>query len=270
MASIVRAMLLLAIPAAGVGAVAGLWLGESRDDAVEPAPTPRDPAAVLPVDDAVAAGKGRPLRHAVRPPRARSGDPPAGGDGRAPSLDPSIGRRLADPDESVRHACALELMRMGTSVLDEVDRLSPATEEGRRLRDAIVNSLDALRRNERSESWGTRPEEAREQLRLKYLLAVVPESAVREERRRYWQMRVDGDPARLANAAITEGQAAWSRLELARARFELGEIDDAAWVREREASLPVFRTWVAESASRGEMSPARREEARAAVERLGR
>jgi len=106
-------------------------------------------------------------------------------------------------------------------------------------------------------------------VKLKHWGRAVPPELLRDERRRYWELRVEGDPERLRLRSIEPAEARWHELELAKVRRELSEIDDAAWRALLDAHLPEVRAWVESLRTRREFSPARAAEIAAAVDALG-
>jgi hypothetical protein len=261
MRSVARTMALLTLPAAAVGALAGLVLRDVADDPnAQPAPLAAAPDRTE---------GGRPPRRERPEPGSRRAGSTRRVVGNAPDgvrpLDPSFAARLSSPDEDVRNACALELLRAGTSQTAAIDLLTPTTPEGVKLRDAIVNSLTVLAMNESGGNWEMLSEQGRLEVRLKYFAKVVPESSLRDERKRFWAVRVAGDADRLATGAIEKGEAAWAVLELARVRRELGEVGQDEWLKLRAERIGALRAWAASLAAEPRT---RRDEVRAVTESL--
>jgi hypothetical protein len=252
MGSLARNMALLTLPALAVGALAGFGLRLLSPAEEEPAEDGGEsPAEIAPRPE-----KDR-TRGSRRRERASAAERGAGrtrrvvgntAEGVEP-LDPSFAERLSSTDEDVRFACALELLRLGPSRADAVDLLAPSTPEGVRIRDAIVNSLGALGTMERGGAWSMMSEQSRQEVRLKYFAKVVPLSHLRDERLRYWSVRVAGDAERLASGSIGAGEAAWAVLELASVRLEKGELGADQWTKLRAEKLGAVRSWVAELAA---------------------
>lgn len=75
-----------------------------------------------------------------------------------------------------------------------------------------------------------------------------------KDRRRYWEICVEGDARRTADGTVRPGEAAWHALELARAKRDLGEIQEVEWTRLRDASIGDVRAWVRELAARKDVA----------------
>lgn len=268
MSSVARTLLVLTIPAAAIGALAGLALR-----AAETTPPDAPPVPLAPQED-----RSRPRRDAAggRPDRDRRARDRAGttrivvgneSDDVVP-LDAKFAERLSAADEDTRLACALELLRMGPSAAPRVDRLPTSTAAGSHLRDGIVNALTSLGRIAAGEDYAQLSPDARTGLELKYWGTVVPPRMLVQERARYWSDVVVGDAERLAIGGITAGEAAWHELELGAVRRQSGRIGDDAWTKLRAEKIDIFAAWVAELEAAGPAATARLREAKAALARL--
>lgn len=255
-----RNLALLTLPAVAAGGIAAGLLAAFRSPVHGAAADPH--AAPAPEDDAPAAeGESPPVsgRHPRRRPRAGSR-----------RIEPELVARLESEDESVRVAAALEILRRGPSQLEDLYALEPRRPESRKLLAGIEEALAALRVIESGQDYPALPDDLKTELRVKYWSRVVPESLLRTERRQVWEAKVARSPERVAAGRMEPGEARWYELELARARMELGEIPPEVWVTVRDAGLPDVRSWTAGLAQRRDVSPARAEEIRRAVEALAR
>jgi hypothetical protein len=185
-------------------------------------------------------------------------------------LDAGFAMRLSDPDPQVRNRCALDLLRLGPSRLDAIELVEPTTDEGRALRDKIVEAVTALARNEAGEDYPRLPEENRLELRLKYWGQVVPDSMLAAERKAMWTRRTADDAERVARGTISEAQAAWHRLELAYARRQLGEIGEDEWVKVRAEQMPLARAFVLELGARQDLGRDHVQRVQDALDRMER
>lgn len=259
-----RTLVLLAIPAIGIGAIAGLVFSGRE-------PEPDAPVVIAggtnPVPDD-ARSHDRPTTAAHPRPPKRVRDPSA--PGAFVPLDPSFVARIDSADEATRLACAADLLRMGPSRVASIEALPATTDAGRALRDAVANALDKLAQVRRGEDFPRLPLESRLEVELKFFGEVVPPELLRAERRKFWQERVAADPPRVATGAIPEGQAAWHQLELAKVRLENGEIRETEYAALRDEKLPMAREWLASITARPEVGRDTVERITKAIERLGR
>ncbi|MCE9636636.1 MAG: hypothetical protein K8T90_13105 [Planctomycetes bacterium] len=276
MSSLARTLAILTVTAAAIGAIAGMAL-RSMGPTSSGLPTDGGgPVALGPVATDAAPRRPHgptPRVGGTRTPRTAPRD---GGTRRIVGddasdvvpLDPSFGVRLSSPDEATRLACALELLRLGSTSVRSVDTLATSNPAGGRLRDAIVNALTALGRIEAGEDYSLLTDEAKLGVALKYWATVVPLSVLRDERALYWARVVASDPERLAVGGIEAGEAAWHRLELGAVRHEAEQIGDDAWTKLRAENIDAFRAWVASLEAKNGADRSRVREAREALARM--
>ncbi len=178
--------------------------------------------------------KSVPAPQRSHPAEARS-DPPG-----------SLVARFDDPDPEVRHAVAVEMLRSKRDVLAQARALRPATPAGRDLSHRLVIALQTLRAIQRSNDYPKTARHDRTGVWLKYAETVVPEDLLRGERLAYWRQKVAYDKRRVDTGFLPLGDLALSRLELARVRFELGELTGEQYAAAREPHVGAVATWIEE------------------------
>lgn len=265
MATLRRNLLLATVPAGALGAL----LAVLAATLTEPASTSEPPEAVRGTPEAPSGDGGVDAPSDADPPEPpRKRDRPGGLRSRRSRIDPRLVAQLEDASEEVRLRAAVELLRLGPSRLHDMYVLEPKRPESRALLSRVEEALGVLDQIEKGTDYGELPEENRLEVKLKHWGRAVPPELLRDERRRYWELRVEGDPERLRLRAIEPGEARWHELELAKVRRELGEIDEAVWKTLLDTHLPEVRAWADSLRTRREMSPARAAEISAAIAAL--
>jgi hypothetical protein len=231
----------------GVLAVAAVMLGPQRAQ-VEPPPPPAEQRKERRRSSADVRRRADAERPATRRDRAAAGARAA--------RDPELERRLSAPDERTRLLAARDLLREGTGALVRLRAVEPATSEGQALVGQVERVLADLALNERASGYGRLTEDSRLELRLEHFARVLPEELLREERRHFWQRRVETDRLRVERGAALDGELALSELELGRLQLELGELDPAGYAALRAARMGAARAWVEAQRTRRDVPPA--------------
>ncbi len=244
-ARLVRWMLLLAIPAAALGAMAAagvvLVLREEPTDPVEEPPREERP---------------------TRPPRGRGARGERLQEIRAhvAADDADVAAfqdRLSSPEPAERLEAARDLLLRGGDVLRWLHRVEPAHAEGRALVSKVEGALAKLRRIEAGADYGRLDAETRLEVRLAELRRALPDEMLLGEELAYWRAKVEGDRRRLADGVGEPGELAYAELQFAAARRRKGEIDDAQWAQERDRLLPAVTAWIDSLRGRRDVSPDR-------------